>query len=92
MNTQLVKTLAQIIKSLSEEERRLLEVELQPQSDWETIKKRIIERGKAIDRRLGGKPFNPSIDDVFYQMREERSQELMQACFSDASQGERDAQ
>lgn len=92
MNTQLVKTLAQIIKSLSEEERSLLEAELQPQRDWETTKKRILERGKAISQRLGGKPFNPSIDDIFYQMREERSEELMQACVYNSSQGEKDAQ
>jgi hypothetical protein len=86
MNTQLVKTLAQIIKSLSEEERILLESELQPQNDWETTKKRILERGKNISQQLGGKNLETSIDEIFEQMREERSEELIQACFPDSFQ------
>ncbi len=80
MNTQLVKTLAQIIQSLSEEERILLEVELHPQSDWETTKQRIIERGKDIKQHLEKKGLTLSIDDVFEEMREERSEQLMQVC------------
>jgi hypothetical protein len=82
MNTQLVKTLAQIIQTLSEEERILLESELQPKQDWETTKKRILERNQKIYQQREGKPLEPSIDDIFTQMREERSQELMQACFT----------
>ncbi len=81
MNTQLIKTLAQIIKTLSEEERILLESELHPQQDWETTKKRILERNQKIYQQREGKPLKPSIDEIFYQMREERSKELIQACF-----------
>lgn len=80
MNTQLVKTLAQIIQTLSEEERILLESELHSQQDWETTKKRILERNQKICQQREGKSLEPSIDEIFYQMREERSQELMQAC------------
>lgn len=88
MNTQLVKTLAQIIQSLSEEERILLEVELHPQSDWETVKKRIIKRGKDIKQNLEEKGLTLSIDDVFEEMREERSEQLMQVCSSKIFQEE----
>ncbi len=91
MNTQLVKTLAQIIKNLSEEERILLESELHPKQDWETTKKRIIERNQKIYKQREGKPLEPSIDDIFDEMREERSEELMQACFPETiKEGEND--
>ncbi|MDJ0600349.1 MAG: hypothetical protein QNJ37_16100 [Crocosphaera sp.] len=53
MNTELIKTLAQIIKSLSEEERSLLEAELRPKNNWKTIKKRIIERNQKINQQVG---------------------------------------
>ena len=88
MNTQLVKTLAQIIQTLSEEERILLESELHPQKDWETAKKRILERNQKIYQQREGKPLEPSIDEIFYQMREERSDELMQASFPETVRGE----
>jgi predicted phosphohydrolase len=86
MNTQLVKTLAQIIKTLSKEEQILLESELHPQHDWETIKKRILERNQKIYQREG-KSLETSIDEIFAQMREERSQELMQTCFPEIVKG-----
>jgi hypothetical protein len=73
VNVQLIKTLAEIIHSLSEEERNLLETELHAKSNWEITKERILQRGKAIEQRLAGNPLTPSIDDIFYQMREERS-------------------
>jgi hypothetical protein len=80
MNIELVKTLAQIIKNLSKEERHLLEAELHPaQNDWETTKQIIIERNQKISQQLGGKSLDSFIDEVFEQMREERSEQLMQA-------------
>ncbi len=81
MNSQLVKTLAQIIQTLSEEERILLESELQPKQDWETTKKRILERNCKLNQPIEGKPLEPNFDEIFAQMREERSEELRQACF-----------
>jgi hypothetical protein len=79
VNVKLVKTLAEIIRSFSEEEKSLLETELHAPSNWEITKERILQRGKAIEQRLAGNPLTPSIDDIFYQMREERSEQLMQA-------------
>jgi hypothetical protein len=81
MNTQLIKTLAQIIKSLSQEERNLLENELKTQDDWETIKQRIVKRTQIRKQEFEKPKSELSIDDIFEQMREERSEQLIQACF-----------
>ncbi len=50
-------------------------------SDGEIIGFRILKRSQAIFERRGGKPFDPSIDEIIHQMREERNQQLMEACF-----------
>ncbi|WP_019503190.1 hypothetical protein [Pleurocapsa sp. PCC 7319] len=80
MNTKLVESLVQVINSLSEEEKKLLEEKLKPQSDWEKQRNRIIARAKKIYARRGGKPFKPSVTEIIHQMREERDEQLMQAC------------
>jgi hypothetical protein len=80
MNTQLVESLVQVINSLSEEERNLLEEKLQHKSDWEATLKRIEARRKKIHARTGGKPFKPSVTEIIHQMRDERDEQLMQAC------------
>lgn len=80
MNTQLVESLVQVINSLSSEEKNLLQEKLQRQEDWEKQRSRIIERAKKIHARRGGKPFKPSVTEIIHQMREERDEQLMQAC------------
>jgi hypothetical protein len=82
MNTKLVESLVQVINSLSEEERNFLREKMQPQSDWEKQRSRIIERAKKISDRNQGKPLSPSVTEIIHQMREERDEQLMQACFS----------
>ena len=81
MNTKLVESLVEVINSLSEEEKNLLQEKLQRQEDWEKQRSRIIERAKKIHARRGGKPFKPSVTEIIHQMREERDEQLMQACF-----------
>lgn len=81
MNTKLVESLVQVINSLSEEEKKLLEEKLQPESDWEKQRSRIIERAKKISDRNQGKPLSPSVTEIIHQMREERDEQLMRACF-----------
>lgn len=81
MNTQLVESLFQVINSLSSEEKNLLQEKLQRQEDWEKQRSRIVERAKKIHARRGGKPFKPSVTEIIHQMREERDEQLMQACF-----------
>lgn len=80
MNTQLVESLVQVINSLSSEEKNFLQEKLQRQEDWEKQRSRIIERAKKIHARRGGKPFKPSVTEIIHQMREERDEQLMQAC------------
>jgi uncharacterized protein YpbB len=80
MNTQLVESLVQVINSLSEEEKNLLREKLQPESNWEATLERIETRRKKIHARTGGKPFKPSVTEIIHQMREERDEQLMQAC------------
>ena len=81
MNTKLVESLVQVINSLSEEEKNLLQEKLQPESNWEQQRSRIMNRAKKIHARRGGKPFEPSVTEIIHQMREERDEQLMQACF-----------
>ena len=95
MNTQLVESILQVIDALSEEDRLLLETKLEQKkqkqtsyssSDWEITKKRIIERSKASQQARGEKPLNPSPEEIIRQEREERTEQLMDACFPDFSE------
>lgn len=81
MNTKLVESLVEVINSLSQEEKNLLKEKLQPESNWEETLERIEARRKKIHARTGGKPFKPSVTEIIHQMREERDEQLMQACF-----------
>lgn len=80
MNTQLVESLAQIINTLSKEERALLEEKLK-KPDWREVMKQINEHRSEINARRGGKPFDPPPEEIIHQMREERIEELMRAGF-----------
>ena len=74
MNTQLVESLVQVINSLSEEERNLLEEKLQRQSNWEEQRSRIIKRAKIIRDCNQSKPLSPSVTEIIHQMQEERDE------------------
>jgi hypothetical protein len=80
MNTKLVESLAQIIQSLSAEEQTLLEEKLKrPYEERQAAYQQLIElRGKIFARR-GGEPLLPEPDEVIWQMREERTTEIMQS-------------
>ena len=80
MNTKLVESLVQVINSLSEEEKNLLQEKLQPELNWEATLERIEARRRKIHVRTGEKPFKPSVTEIIHQMREERDKQLMQAC------------
>jgi predicted DNA-binding protein len=47
---------------------------------WEETLERIEARRKKIHARTGGKPFKPSVTEIIHQMRDERDEQLMQAC------------
>ncbi|MBW4480183.1 MAG: hypothetical protein KME54_25935 [Tolypothrix brevis GSE-NOS-MK-07-07A] len=83
MNTKLVDGLAQIIQSLSKEEKALLDEKLK-KSDGQAAFQRLIELGDKINARRAGKPFDPPLEDYIQQTREERNEqydELMRSCF-----------
>lgn len=82
MNTKLVESLVQIIESLSSEERQILEERLNRKRSWEETKQQLTQIHAQIAARRGGKPLDIStedISDLIYQMREERTQQLMEA-------------
>lgn len=82
MNKQLVKTLVQIIHSLSPEEKQLLEIELHIKPDWNILKQSIIERGETVSKRLKNQSLQDVITNIISEMREERSEQLIQSCSS----------
>jgi hypothetical protein len=80
MNTKLVESLVQIIHSLDPEEQTLLEEKMRkPQNDRQDSYQKLLEVREKIFARRGGEPLSPEPDEVIWQMREERSAELMQA-------------
>jgi len=82
MNIQLVESLANAIKALSPEERELLNQKLTYQWNWQNLRSRILANAQAIQQRRNGQTFEPDIDEIIHQMREERDQELMADWFS----------
>lgn len=80
MNTQLVNSLFQVIQSLSKEERDLLEEKMK-KPDWRETLERIQKLRADINAYRGGKPLDPSVDEIIHQMREERDRQILSACF-----------
>jgi hypothetical protein len=81
MNQQLVNSLVQIIESLTSEERQLLEARLDRKKNWKFSKERLTQLHTQIAARRGGKPLNLSTEDIveqIHQMREERTQQIME--------------
>ncbi|MBW4475051.1 MAG: hypothetical protein KME45_32425 [Stenomitos rutilans HA7619-LM2] len=81
MNTKLVESLAQIIQSLAPEEQTLLEERLKatPKKDWRQSYQELNELRERIFARRDGQPLSPEPDEIIWQMREERTAEIMQS-------------
>jgi hypothetical protein len=81
MNTKLVESLAQIIQSLAPEEQILLEERLKaiPKKDWRQSYQELNELRERIFARRDGQPLSPEPDEIIWQMREERTAEIMQS-------------
>ncbi|HEY9705236.1 MAG TPA: hypothetical protein V6C58_22550 [Allocoleopsis sp.] len=77
MNTQLIESLAQIILSLSEEEKTLLTGKLNQKKDWETQLNKIEELRQKIHQNRNININEISVDDIFEQMREDRYQQFL---------------
>ena len=85
MNVPLVESLVQVILALPPEERTLLEERLHRQTNWQATleRERIDEHRAAAHTERGGKPLDLPVDEIIHQMRAERTEELMRACFSE---------
>ncbi|NEP82515.1 MAG: hypothetical protein F6K39_32855 [Okeania sp. SIO3B3] len=83
MNFKLVQTLAQVIRSLPEEERTLLETELQRKYQKQNILQKLQELGDKIQKRRGKKALEITPEELIIKMREERTEKLMKVCFPD---------
>ncbi|AFY32266.1 hypothetical protein [Calothrix sp. PCC 7507] len=77
MNIQLVESLANAIKALSIEERELLNQKLISQSNWQTLRPKVLANAQAMQQRRSGQSFEPDVDQIIHQMREERDQQLL---------------
>lgn len=81
MNFELVQTLAQVIRSLPEEERTLLETELQHKYQKHNTLQKLQELGDKIQKRRGKKVLEITPEELIIKMREERTEKLMKVCF-----------
>ena len=86
MNVPLVESLMQVILALPPEERTLLEERLHRQTNWRETLQEIDKLQVQIKADRGGKPLDLPVDEIIHQMREERTEELMRACFPDSEE------
>jgi hypothetical protein len=88
MNTQLVNYLVGVITHLSPEEQTLLQEKLtrkKVSKDSQQNYQELLQLRAEIFLRRQGQSLTPSPDDVIYQLREERDEQLMSAAFGDLS-------
>ena len=86
MNTQLVDYLVGVITHLSPEEQTLLQEKLAIKKVGKNAQQsyqELLQLRASIFFRRQGQPLTPSPDDVIYQLREERDEQLMSAGFGD---------
>jgi hypothetical protein len=88
MNNKLIKSLAQIILSLSAEERILLDNELQSQENWQKTLDKIKKHRQNIYERKQNQSFTISVDEIFVQMREERDNDLLKSIYNNGENNE----
>ena len=85
MNKLLIESIVQLVNSLPLEERKVVEEKILENKDrrenWREHLKRIDEDRAELYASRGGKPLEPPVDEIIHQMREERTQQLMEACF-----------
>jgi hypothetical protein len=74
MNTKLVESLVQIVRSLTPEEQVLFEAKLKPERyNWQEQRHEIHALKAAIFARRGGKPFDPPLSAYIQEARDERN-------------------
>lgn len=78
MNIQLVEGFANMIQALSSKECHLLEAKLGVRSRWQDTLQNIRQHEAKIHADRGGKAFKPAIEETIQQMRDERTEQLVQ--------------
>lgn len=66
---------------MSTEERELLNQKLTHQSNWQNLRTKILADAQAVQQRRNSQTFEPDIDEIIYQMREERDEQLTSGLF-----------
>ena len=91
MNTKLVDSLVQVVLSLNPEEQALLKEKLQAhrtQPNWQQEYQKLLDVRAKILARREGKPLEPTPEELIHQMREDRTSQLIQACFPSLARSE----
>jgi len=84
MNTQLVESIVQLIKSLTPEEQALIQAKLHSQEDWENENQKLQKLKAEVSQRRNDQPFDPTLEDYIHITREERNtqqDQLISECF-----------
>lgn len=82
MNTKLVDSLVHIIESLTPEEKALLEIKLNSQKNKKQQEyQKLLELRTRIFARRVGNILVPPAEEIIWQMRSERTEQLRQSCF-----------
>lgn len=85
MNKLLIESIVQLVNSLPLEERKVVEQKILENKDrrenWKEHLERIRKDKAELYASRGGKPLEPPVDEIIHQMREERTQQLIEACF-----------
>ncbi|NEP58466.1 MAG: hypothetical protein F6K31_15860 [Symploca sp. SIO2G7] len=86
MNIQLVESLVDAIQALSPEERELLSEKLAEKYNWQNLRLQILASTQGIQQRHCHQLLETDIDEIIYQMREERDEQLMVDLFPSEKQ------
>lgn len=82
MNTKLVESLAQAVLALSSEERNLFQRYLEQTAPTELTDTQRLEAFQTkLREQHGGNLPKILVEDIIYQMREERDEQVISACF-----------
>jgi len=87
MNTQLVESIIQLIKSLTPEEQALIQAKLHSQEDWENESQKLQKLKAEVSQRRNDQPFDPPLEDYLHITREERNtqqDQLISECFGES--------
>ncbi|GJD17077.1 hypothetical protein RIVM261_020330 [Rivularia sp. IAM M-261] len=66
---------------MSIEEQELLNQKLTHQYNWQNLRTKILADAQAVQQRRNGQVSEPDIDQIIYQMREERDEQLISGLF-----------